>query len=327
MPNTNTPPNLTSPLINEPTQTFPGTPTTALGPLDHLVGTWKNQNLSGSMKGDSKTPYSYNVMPLPQVDPSSPTGYILKNFAYYEELTFSAIHGNAPNRGGTGTQVANTLFYEQRVYFAEGPNKDALVHAENGSLLFLTDQKQALGPYGNGYNPGIGNLTVQNSVPPTQQFNIVKQVSVPHGNSILAPGSYQSSNGAPQIPAAQTLPGGGVDTTQYHTPNPVANPNPTYTLNPNQALVDALVVNKPTSFIQLVVNTHNNGGGVTNIGFEQQHARVDWYSCTYWLEAFNGSQNFTQLQYSQSMIMQIPIAGKGVVPFPHVTTNTLTKVS
>ncbi|MGZ8157861.1 MAG: hypothetical protein ACXWT4_03540, partial [Methylobacter sp.] len=149
MPNSNTQPNLTIPLINEPAQTSPGTPSTALGPLEYLIGTWTNQSLSGSMKGDPQTPYSYNVMPLPQVDPSSPTGYILKNFAYYEELTFSAIHGNAPNRGGTGTQVANTLFYEQRVYFAEGPNKDALVHAENGSLLFLTDQKQALGPYGN----------------------------------------------------------------------------------------------------------------------------------------------------------------------------------
>ncbi|MGZ8181618.1 MAG: heme-binding protein [Methylobacter sp.] len=326
MPNSNTQPNLTIPLINEPAQTSPGTPSTALGPLEYLIGTWTNQSLSGSMKGDPQTPYSYNVMPLPQVDPSSPTGYILKNFAYYEELTFSAIHGNAPNRGGTGTQVANTLFYEQRVYFAEGPNKDALVHAENGSLLFLTDQKQALGPYGNGDQPGLGDLTVQNSVPPTQQFNIAKQVSVPHGNSILAPGHYQNSNGSPQIPPASTLPG-GVDTTQYKTPDPVANPNPAYTLNPNQALVDALAVNRPTSFIQLDVGTQNHGGGITNIGFEQQHALVEWYCCTYWLEALNGSQNFTQLQYSQSMLMQIPIAGKGVVSFPHVTTNTLTKVS
>ena len=49
-----------------------GFPIRGVGPLEYLVGTWTNQNLSGSMKGDSQTPYSYNVMPLPQVDPSSP---------------------------------------------------------------------------------------------------------------------------------------------------------------------------------------------------------------------------------------------------------------
>lgn len=135
--------------------------------------------------GGTETPYSYNVMPLPQVDPSSQEGYILKNFSYYEELIFSAIHGTAPNRSGSGTQVANTLFYEQRVYFADGPNKDALVHAENGSWLYLTDRKQFVGPYGTAADPE------QNSVPPTQPYNIIKQMSVPHGNSVLAAGTYK----------------------------------------------------------------------------------------------------------------------------------------
>ena len=108
-------PNLTEPLINEPAQANRPAPTTALGPLEQLVGTWTNQDIHGTGKGGQSSPYSYNLMVLPQVDPSSPTGYILKNFAYYEELTFSAIHGTAPNRGGMGTQVANTMFYEQRV--------------------------------------------------------------------------------------------------------------------------------------------------------------------------------------------------------------------
>ena len=72
-------------------------------------------------------------------------------------------------------------------------------------LLFLTDEKQVLA-YGNGDQPGLGDLTVQNSVPPTQQFNIVKQVSVPHGNSILAPGRYQSSDELRLFPLHQHCP-------------------------------------------------------------------------------------------------------------------------
>ena len=45
---------------------------------------------------------------------------------------------------------------------------------------------------------------------------------------------------------------------------------------------------------------------------------------TYWLEAFGGSSDFTQLQYTQSMLMDILI-GKDIISFPHITTNTLTK--
>lgn len=316
--NSNTLPDLSTALVHEPAQTFPAAPTTTLGPLEYFIGTWTNK-----LTDTDGLPYSYNVMPLPQVDPSSPTGYILKNFAYYEELTFSAIHGGAPNRGGLGTQNCNVLFYEQRVYFAEGPNKNALVHAENGSLLFINDQLQILGPYGNGDQAGIGNRTISNSVPPTQQFNIIKQVSVPHGNSILAAGTYQKQAGAPIIPALSTLPE-GVVTTQYSQMDPVANPNPSYTLNPNQALADALLTAPVTAFFTLQVSSKNGGGAVTNIGFEQQHANVEMYSCTYWLEALNNAAEFTQLQYSQTILMRLPI-GDGFVDFPHVTSNTLTK--
>ena len=77
-------------------------------------------------------------MPLPQSD--APNGYILKNFPYFEEITFATIAGTAPNRGGDFLQNAYTLFYEQRVFFAKEeapkgaePVLDKLIHAENGS--------------------------------------------------------------------------------------------------------------------------------------------------------------------------------------------------
>ena len=325
--NTNSAPDFSQPLATEPVQASPGVPRMQLGPLQYLIGTWTNQNLPGTNSGGPDSPFAYNVMPLPQVDPSSPTGYILKNFTYYEELTFTAIHGNAPNRGGLGQQVAYTLFYEQRVYFAEGPNKDALVHAENGSLLYLLDSTQPLGPYGNGDQPGLGSQTVQNSVAPTQPFNLVKQVSVPHGNSILALGNYTPANagtGVPAIPSASPLPS-GVNTAQYALNDPVTNPQPAFTANPNQVLVDALQARPCTNFLMLTMSSAKGTGAVTNIGFEQQHANVSQYDFTYWLEAFDNSDNFTQLQYSQTITLQIPINGQKI-NFPHKTANTLTKV-
>lgn len=334
----NTQPDLGTPLAHDPPQTTPGVPLAGLGPLRHLIGTWTNQNVPGTTTGDPGSPYAYNVMPLPQVDPSSPTGYILKNFTYYEETTFTAIHGNAPNRGGIGQQVAYTLFYEQRVYFAEGPNKDALVHAENGSLLFLVDTLQPLGPYGNGDREGLGNRTVQNSVAPTQAFNLVKQVAVPHGNSILALGTYSSTanagTGAPSIPAVSPLPQ-GVNTDQYAALDRVANPQPAFTANPNLVLTNALAASaqagKPcTNYLHLGVSSANGSGGVTNIGFEQHHANVSLYTFDYWLESFDGTDDYTQLQYSQTITLQIPIMMNGsvtTVSFPHVTANTLTRVA
>ena len=321
---TNTAPNLTQPLVIDPAQTSPGTPTTSLGPLEQLVGTWTNQDIHGGKTGGTESPYSYNLMPLPQVDPTSPSGYILKNFSLYEEITFSAIHGDAPNRGGSGTQVANTLFYAQRVYFAEGPNKDALVHAENGSWLFLSDRVQYLGPYGAGESTTeTGTTPLQNTMPPTQEFNIVKQISVPHGNSILAPGSYDQISGTPTIPAPSPILPVGVNTDQYGVES-VGNPSIGNTANPNQPLTTAIGATPATKYIQFNVDSNNGGGKVTNIGFEQDHAEVTRYFATYWLEAFGGSSNYTQLQYTQTILMNLNIAGK-VVSFPHITTNTLTK--
>lgn len=322
----NAAPDLSTPLVSEPPQRVPGVPDDKLGPLAYLIGTWTNQPLGSSGKGGRDKPFSYNVMPLPQADPSSPLGYILKNFSYYEELTFTAIHGSVLNRNGIGAQVAYTLFYEQRVYFAEGPNQDALVHAENGSLLMLGDTLQPLGPYGNAFRPGLGNQTVANSVAPTQSFNLAKQVAVPHGNSILALGSYRAGNGVPFIPPATVLPSGDIDPFAYHWNNAVTNPQPDYTLNPNKALTDALAIRAPSDYVTLTVSSANGNGAVTNIGFEQRYSNVTRYDFTCWLESFDGGTSFPQLQYSQSITLQLPIRG-GTASFPHVTVNTLTKKS
>jgi hypothetical protein len=343
------PPTLPASLINEPAQANPMASTTVTGPLQYLIGTWTNQPLAGSGSGGPYDPYSYNLMILPQVDPSSPAGYILKSMPYYEEITFTAVHGSAANRGGLGTQVSYAILYEQRVYISAGPAKDMLVHFENGIWGYLDDQQQLLGPYGDGEGPNLGNEVIAASKPPTQEYPLFKQISVPHGNSVLACGRFASGDGAPAIgmpqqvtpfitdqapPFApnQPLPA-GFDLCAYGTQS-VGNPIPDFTLNPNLPLSNALAAagaNKVANYIEISVDSTNGGGGLTNIGFEQQHCDVLQYSATYWLEMLQGSSEYTQLQYSQTIMMQIPITLEGGdgptnVIFPHITTNTLTRV-
>jgi hypothetical protein len=324
------PPDLSLPLINEPAQANPAASISVTGPLQYLLGTWTNQNIGRTGLGGTENPYSYNLMILPQVDPESPYGYILKSMPYYEEITFTAVHGSAANRGGLGTQVSYAILYEQRVYISAGPAEDMLVHFENGIWGYLDDQQQMLGPYGNGNNPGLGNLFVPNSVPPTQEYDLFKQISVPHGNSVLACGLFTSQSGAPMIgPPPQVLPT-GINTDAYDKQS-VGNLNPDRALNPNLPLIQAAAASDITKYIELQVDSAKGGGGVTNIGFEQQHCDVLRYYATYWLEALGGSEDYTQLQYSQTIMMQIPITMPGAsgptnVVFPHITANTLTKV-
>lgn len=336
------PPDLSLPLINEPAQASPGVQ--PVGPLSHLIGTWTNRDLGSSGTGGPASPFSYNLMVLPQspsADPTSPYGYILKSMAYYEEITFSQIHGAAANRGGAGTQVSNALLYEQRVYIADGPAKDDLVHFENGIWGYLEPMAQALGPYGDGNGPFIGSETF-GDVPPALTYNIFKQISVPHGNSVLACGAVALDangnptpvQGAPTIaPPPQVLPvtTPQIDTSIYAPPASVQNILPAYALNPNQALTDALAAQTVTQFIELTVDSTVGGGMVGNIDYEQERADVTQYQATYWIED-TGDGTFSQLQYSQTIMLRIPIVLPGSstptdVFFPHITTNTLTKVS
>jgi len=321
-----TPPVFPGSLINEPVQTNPGPNIDGLGPLAHLIGTWTNKNLGSTNSGGRATPYSYNIMPLPVA--SVPEKYILKNFKYYEEITFSPINGNAPNRGGDYNQNANVIFYEQRIYFAEGPDKDKLVHAENGSWLFLVTGTEAEGPYGTTpIVPHKGSIPEQ-----SVSTNVAKQISVPHGNSILAQGGIKGYPSAYMQHGPLTIgayPGdvipSGIDTTPYTTKS-VGNPFPTLNNNPNQPLQDGVQSNPCTQYIQWGVDTQNPSakGSVTNIPFEKEKANVIDYSANYWLQAFTKGGEFTQLSYTQTILMDIPIDGK-VIQFPHITCNTLTK--
>lgn len=282
-----------------------------LGPLAGLIGTWVSTRTDG-----------FNVMPIPQA--TGPDGFILKNFFYYEVITFSAIRGKVANRGGVDEQDCYTLFYEQRVFFSDGPQANQLVHAENGSWLNLITGPQGQGPLD--IPPNIPSPPAPNPIPaqdPARQ--IVKQVSVPHGNSILAMGNVTVNNGAPNIPDVNALPidaPPGYDAA-YGTNIPT-NPN----INPNIVLKDALLA-LANQCIE-VVRTHqvhvdsNNDGAVANIPYIEQHTDVTQFTNTLWLEELSNGQLL--LQYSQNISLKFPQANGESYVFPHITANTLSKV-
>jgi hypothetical protein len=329
----------------------------------HLVGTWSNKGVPTWPGGK---PLSYNIMPLPQVEPQRGypccLGYVLKNFAYTEEIRFNsskdpnaiAVPATAPNRGGRYTQRSRALFYDQRVRFAEGPQGPTgaktdpdnrakglgdTVHVENGSWLYLDSVEQKLGPYGDDpAKPGP-------IVPQPREIGIAKQIAVPHGNSVLALGIvHDMQKGAPTIPNADIpypsplkdydFPSWDISAFPYYTKlnndNDYENPNPDLSINPNLVLREAVDKIKPNAFIYWRVDTDpviKDGkqlgkGVVTNIPFEERRANVTCHSTECWLLSTNGGKSYDYLSYIQIIIMQIPLIGQPY-NFPHVTANTV----
>lgn len=175
-----------------------------------LIGTWENPTDNELIDHNGK-PLSYNVMPLPQIDPmpgrpSTPPnygGFILKNFTFTERIRFNgsaiaadppnqqdpgalAVVAGAPNRGGTYTQFVHAVFYDQQVHFAEGPDNGKIVHVENGAWLHLGSQEQSLGPYD---VPSATPIPSGQVLRQPAYITIAKQIAVPHGNSVLALGN------------------------------------------------------------------------------------------------------------------------------------------
>ena len=287
-------PTFPSSLINEP-----GANSSAgVGPLGRLFGTWT------SPRGDNCQ--GYNVMPLPQ------KGEIInKNFLYYEELTFTS-PGIAPNRGGAVQQDCAALTYEQRVYFGQGPAANQLVHFENGLLINTTFAEQGNGAYGTAGAPG------SQPTPPNYPFPIIKQVSVPHGNSILAVGSSESFKGKPSISAPKpTLPPFG----------PSNIPNPTQALIDRNHNLEKEGARFGEDGVMLQVSTRNSSdAGVKNISFEQGHATVTGYEMTLWLVTVTlGRLSMPQLQYTQTIFMDLLLQGPGgpATAVAHIDANSL----
>ncbi|MFD7659275.1 heme-binding protein [Actinosynnema sp. NPDC059797] len=307
-----------------------------------LIGTWQNRPLPGTEKGGENDPYSYNVMVLPQTSPQAGrnSGYVLKNFKYYETIVFKGPDDvvkpvAAPNRGGDYQQTPYVLFYDQQIRFAEGPTEGQIVHEENGAWLNLRTERQQIGPYL--FPPE--NPAYEEGVPQPQppERTTCKQISVPHGVSVLALGNCAAHDGPPRIPdAPSVLPTpAGVDTTPYGLTLDDAehgdyeNPHPDLTNQIARPLQEAIAAlgDRVTHHIHCQVDSANFGA-VVNIPFEKRKAALAGYNAEYWLLHCEAEQGVTReiLAYTQRILLGIPLGDRFYI-FPHPTSNVLSKVT
>jgi len=318
-------PDITTPLVGAPNQPLPTGPAGDLGWLAALIGTWN------SPTGAAAT--GYNVMSLPQIgakdNNGNTVGYIVKNFPYYEEVSFEPIAGNAPNRTGDTTLNCNPVFYGQRVFIANDPDpavpsaQNTLIHAESGAWLHFVVGPQLDGPYGPNDVPG-GIVPVC----PSQEYGL--QISVPHGNSLLLVGRATTIKGTPL--ALANAPLGNIPGTDFPAADPTGLPfsggdapimDPTITLvnQLNNLAQNGITV---TSYIKLDLSTANAGGGLVEIPFgNSSNATVTSMRRMLFIETL--SNGAVQLQYTQLIMMNLLING-ATQAFQHIDANTLLKV-
>ena len=306
-----------------------------LGPLALLPGTWK-----GEVTG-------WNMIALPFATQPPPAGFnyrILMN-QYAEELKFDFVATGVPNRGirrNGGTTDADqflvTLDYQQKIHqiavddFPEsdkrgglGPDEGA-IHHEPGLFLHMTNEN-------------------------TNDLDIARLGTIPHGNSFLALGKSDEHAGPPQIPSLNGLPIGisqDVENSRYLGPykhyvdNPfVGGPPPPppgfpgfHPLDLNEILKFA---NNNVNIVKTTVlhfDSTVQKAGVVNIPFIEKQADAEVVQSTFWIQELadkdaKGNPKL-RLQYSQVVMLdffQIPGGAEGeLIRWPHVSINTMEKV-
>ena len=275
--------------------------TTALGPLARFVGTWIGN-------------HGWNLIAVPKA-PEHPGG--LENFTllvrpYFEVVTFTPLGAPVPDRGASETLLISGLEYSLRV-------SDALtnqpLHLENGMWLYLNDP--------------------QNPQSPT----IARHATVPHGNSVLALGNFQLTDGPPAIPKLDAMPVGKpagmalgyTDPYIDSLPPELQALQPPFSKgDPNAVLRETIKDQTIVDTVTLDVSTQTGSGGIVNIPFIQQNANATAFNATFWLETVQDQQTgdrFDQLQYSQQTNLDFIKRGdgQGLIMWPHVNVNTLVK--
>lgn len=297
-----------------------------LGPFQLLPGTWANKpNLPGR---------GWNMIALPFAQPAGspfrPPYRLLLN-QFNEELKFQLVDKAVPNRGIDATVPTNTdqlivtIDYEQAIaqIAAEdfplsglaGPS-DLPIHHEPGLFLNMTNQI--------GDGPDIARLA-----------------TIPHGDAALALGRSRLEQGMPAIPTVNALPIGvnqNIDTNPYLAPykhfhdnlfrNVFDPTDPTALLTAANQGVDI------TRTTVLEFDTTVETGGISNIPFVVKQANASEMKATFFIQelAETDAHGRPKLRLQYVQVVQLDFfarfdGGPGRIKWPHVSINTLEKVT
>ena len=250
----------------------------------------------------------FNLISLPDFHDGKP--FRLQLNATVENLAFTPVGGKIPNRGSAQDDIMLFgLSYLQRVSDA---TSDGALHIE----------------------PGLW-LHVPATAMPSAPASVVRQATIPHGDSLLALGNViDPISGGPTISPVDSTPtlnppgaplGAGYLAPFSNPPLPVGF-KAGYVKNLNLALQDALTdqVSQGMSVVRtivLLVST-SNSGGILNIPFVTSNANATKLDAIFWIETVKQSDGseFLQLQYTQTVILNF--LG---IDWPHISVATLVK--
>ena len=151
------------------------------GPLAYLEDDWT---------GDT----GFNLMVVPRKTPDGKTSFLVMVQQLFEIQNFTRVGAPVPNRGGNvGREQIMGVKYNQTV--AENVSKNIL-HEEVGMWLWQTPSniKDPSNPLKVGWST-INNGDFQKPLHP-----VSRQGVIPHGNSILLSGDWESESNVPNFP-------------------------------------------------------------------------------------------------------------------------------
>lgn len=262
-------------------------------------------------------------------DPNNRLNYRLLLNQYNETLRFNLFDKGVPNRGiKTNGEAINTdqfvvtLDYEQSV---------VQIAAEDRP------------PSGLGGGPGLAihhepGLWLHMLNETTDDLDLARLATVPHGDAALALGTAAQHDGPPKIPDANGLPIG----VPQDLDHPYLEPYKFFHDNPFENLFDPV---KPAALLEaanngvnikrttvLPVDTTAGTGGIANIPFIVKQANAAEMQSTFWIQELeeteeDGSPKL-RLQYLQTVLLDFFPApdGSGLIRWPHVSINTMERV-
>ena len=293
-----------------------------LGPLSQLPGQWKNlPALPGS---------GWNMIALPF---AGPLHYRVLVNQYNEEHKFDLVDKGVPNRGinidGNNVteqdQTVVTMDYEQTIHQVKADDfpqsgmagaPGLAIHHEPGLVLHMLDQR-------------------------TEDFDIARLATIPHGDSVLAMGRSAVYEGAPKIPEISGLPIGlgnnDLETSGYLAPYKHYNDNLFEGIfnpvKPNELLEKANQGVNIVKTTELHFDTTFATGGIVNIPFIVKQANATEMKATFWIQELEEKDKEgnpkLRLQYSQTVFLDFfdrTDGEEGLIRWPHVSINTMEKV-
>ena len=297
---------------------------TQLGPLGLLPGRWVSEQ------------GGWNMIALPFAQEGRLDYRLLMN-QFREELNFTLVDKGVPNRGVSEDQETQTdqfvvtLDYEQVVHqIAVVDEPPSTVTGAVGAAIH--------------HEPGLF-LNMLNEIP--DGFDIARLATIPHGDAVLALGRSSVVQGLAPIPAVDGLP---IGVTPDVENNPYLAPYKHFHDAPFKGTLDFpgfpgfdpvaphLLLEAANSSFDVVqttvleLDTTHPTGGIKNIPFVVKQADAVSMKATFWIQQHAPVDGITvhTMQYLQIVMLDFFPRRDGLpgrIGWPHVSINTLTKVS